>query len=69
INFFGIQIGLSAFLSSIVTFFMILFVSYIIIKIYARFKERVLDEKKIEDQKEINVLKEILEELKRKNNQ
>ncbi|MGL5020581.1 MAG: MscL family protein, partial [Mycoplasmatales bacterium] len=46
INFFGIQIGLSAFLSSIVTFFMILFVSYIIIKIYARFKERVLDEKK-----------------------
>ena len=68
INFLGIQIGLSAFLASIVTFFMILFVSYIIIKIYARFKEKVLDEKKIEEENEIKLLKEILEELKLTNN-
>jgi large conductance mechanosensitive channel len=68
VSILGMNLGIIAFLSSILTFFVILFVAYLIIKIYAGFKMRYNKEQVEVELSEKEYLKAILDELKESNN-
>lgn len=65
VTILGAQIGLADFLASILTFFIIMFIAFMILFLYSQFRERLNYEKPDEKSKETELLEQILEELKK----
>lgn len=65
VTILGAEIGLANFIAAVLTFFMIMFVAFIILFIYTQFREKLQYEKPVEKTKDTELLEQILEELRK----
>lgn len=68
VTILGAEIGLAAFIASIMTFVTVMFVAFIILFVYTQFREKLNYEKVPEETRDSQLLEQILEELKKQNN-